>query len=350
MARYRGVRPKGNGIQIIYQLDGKRHWQLIDQAPTDRNLADAARLRQRLIESARLVGSEAEPAAPATQSFEECCRLFLAEKASTLKPSTIDGYRSKLEFYWSPLAAMDIRAIKLTDLKTLDRAVEWKSQKTRKDAHSVLRGVFAWAIAEELTDDNPATRLRSGAWQRPEIDAFTDEERRKIMAELDGTARVFYGLMFEVGARTGELMGLRWADVGADTLRIERSVYRGEDGSTKTHQGRSVLLTRAAQELLKNHTSSRFAGKHVFLTQYGEPYSIDRGLTFAFKLACTRAGVRYRRPYYCRHSFATRALMAGCQPSWVAAQLGDRLETVLRHYARWISGDRDRAELAKFEL
>lgn len=349
MARYRGITPKGDRIQIDYQVRGTRHWQLVDKPPTDRNLADAARLRQKLIESARL-GATAEPAAPATRSFEECCRLFLEEKASALKPSTLDGYRSKLEFYWSPLAALDVRAIKLTDLKALDRAVEWKSQKTRKDAHSVLRGVFDWAIAEELTDDNPATRLRAGAWQRPEIDAFTDDERRKIMAELDGTAEVFYGLMFEVGARTGELIGLRWSDVNGDTLRIERSVYQGKDNSTKTHQSRSVLLTRAAQELLKGHTSSRFRGEHVFLTQYGLPYSIDRGLTFAFKLACKRAEVRYRRPYYCRHTFATRALMAGCQPSWVAAQLGDRLETVLRHYARWISGDRDRVELAKFEL
>lgn len=348
MARYRGVRPKGNGIQIVYQLNGKRHWQFIEQVPTDRNLADAARLRQKLIETARL-GDTETAAAPESKTFEECCRLFLEEKSANLKQSTLDGYRSKLEFYWSPLAAMDIRAIKLTDLKTLDRAVEWKSQKTRKDAHSVLRGVFAWAIAEELTDDNPANRLRAGAWQRPEIDAFTDEERLKILAELEGTARVFYGLMFEVGARTGELIGLRWSDVVGDTLRIERSVYRGKDGSTKTHQSRSVLLTKEAQRLLKGHTSSRFGGAHVFLNQYGEPFHNDRGLTFAFRLACSRAGVRYRRPYYCRHSFATRALMAGCQPSWVASQLGDRLETVLRHYARWITGDRDRAELAKLE-
>jgi integrase len=347
MARYRGVRPKGNGIQIDYQIRGKRFWQLINKAPTDRNLADAARLRQRLIEAAKL--GTAGSNEPTTRTFEECCRLFLADKKTTLKPSTLDGYRSKLEFYWSPLAAMDIRSIKLADLKALDREVAWKSQKTRKDAHSVLRGVFAWGIAEELTDDNPAARLRAGTWQRPEIDAFTDEERRKILAELEGTARVFYGLMFEVGARTGELMGLRWSDVGTDTLRIERSVYRGKDGSTKTHQSRSVLLTRAAQELLKSHTSSRFRGDHVFLNQYGEPFANDRGLTFAFKLACKRAEVRYRRPYYCRHTFATRALMAGCQPGWVASQLGDRLETVLRHYARWISSDKDRAELAKLE-
>lgn len=345
MGKHRGVTAKGDGIQLDFQVSGTRHWKFIDKPATERNLQDAARLRQRLIEEARL-GPAAEVG---SKRFSDCCRLFLVDKSSALKPSTLKNYRSKLEFYWSPLADRDIRCIKLADLKAIDRAVNWTSQKTRKDAHSVLRGVFEWAIAEELADDNPATRLRAGAWQRPEIDAFNDAERIAILAHLEGTARTFYGLMLETGSRTGELIGLRWSDISDDAMRIERSTYLGKDDSTKTHQSRSVLLTREAQALLKGHTSSRFRGDHVFLNQYGEPFAGDRGLTFAFKLACKKAGVRYRRPYFCRHTFATRALMAGCQPSWVAAQLGDRLETVLRHYARWISGDRDRAELAKFE-
>jgi len=33
----------------------------------------------------------------------------------------------------------------------------------------------------------------------------------------------------------------------------------------------------------------------------------------------------------------------------VAEQMGDRLETVLRHYGKWIRQDRGRAELSKLE-
>jgi len=29
--------------------------------------------------------------------------------------------------------------------------------------------------------------------------------------------------------------------------------------------------------------------------------------------------------------------------------MGDRIETVLRHYARWIGGERDAVEMAKME-
>lgn len=344
MAKLAGVRPKGSGIEIRYQVGKLRRSVYVEKAPTAANLADAARYRKRLIQAAAIGGTEAKNA-----TFEDCCRDFLADKTRSLKPSTVDAYRSKLEVYWSDLAQQMIRTIRVADLKAIDRRVEWRSQKTRREVHAVLRGVFDWAIHEELADENPARSLTTGAWQRPEIDAFTDAERAAILAELHGTALAFYGLMFETGARTGELMGLRWRDVTGDQLRIERSVYRGEDGSTKTHQARTVLLTAEAQRLLAAHTASKFRGEHIFLNQYGAAYANDRGLTFAFRLACKRAGVRYRRPYYCRHTFASRALSAGCEPSWVAQQMGDRLETVMRHYGRWISGDRDRAQLARLE-
>lgn len=342
MAGFRGVRPKGAGIEIRYQADGQRVSLYLDSTPTPTNLANAARYRRTLIERSRLNEPETRPA-----SFEECCRGFLLEKRKSLKPSTLDGYRSKLEVYWSDLGARQISTIRLTDIKQIDRAIDWNSQKTRRDAHAVLRGVFRWALQEELCQDNPALHLSVGSWQRPEIDAFSTAERHALLNELQGVARVFYGLMFETGARTGELMALQWADVGRESIRIAGSTYRGTVGTTKTHQAREVLLTAEAQRLLLNHTESRFRGETVFLNQYGKPFCTDRGLTWAFRAACRRAGVRYRRPYYCRHTFAARALMAGCEPSWIAQQMGDRLETVMRHYAKWINGDRDRREIAK---
>lgn len=344
MARYRGVYPKGSGIEIVYQVRGVRRSRYVNKTPTDAALADAARLRKSLIESERLGESEA-----GNITFEDACLKFLAEKATKLKMSTLDSYRSKLEYYWSDLAKHPVRAIRYRQIAQIDSAVTWSSQKTRREVHAVLRGVIKWAIAHEYADSNPAERLRAGGWQRPEIDAFTDDERAAILGELGGHHRVFYTVMFETGCRTGELMALRWSDVREDRLRIERSVYRGKDGSTKTHQAREVLLTTTAQQALAGHTETKFRGAHVWLTQYGTPYANDRGLTFAFRAACKRAGVRYRRPYYARHSFACRALSAGCEPSWVAEQMGDRLETVLRHYGKWIRQDRGRAELSKLE-
>lgn len=343
MAKYPGVRPKAGGIELRYtDRNGKRRSLFIKKTPTDAALADAARYRRRLIE-ADAVGEINRGA----WTFEQCCRGYLADKKKTLKPSTINGYQSKLEMYWSALAFSDIRTIKLPEIKAIDRGIDWQSQKTRRDAYAVLRGVFKWAIHEELATENPAANLQTGQWTRPEIDAFTDEEREQILSELTEGPRAFYGLMFETGARTGELLALRWQDVADASIRIAGSTYRGEVGTTKTHQVRNVLLTAEAQRILKAHTSSRFRGDFVFITQYGTPYATERGLSVAFKSACKRAGVRYRRPYNCRHTYAATAIMAGANPAWVAKQMGDRLETVMRHYASWIEGQGDATELAK---
>lgn len=50
-----------------------------------------------------------------------------------------------------------------------------------------------------------------------------------------------------------------------------------------------------------------------------------------------KAGVRYRRPYQTRHTYASMMLTAGEPLGWVANQLGHRdLSMLARVYGRWI--------------
>jgi integrase len=50
-----------------------------------------------------------------------------------------------------------------------------------------------------------------------------------------------------------------------------------------------------------------------------------------------KAGVRYRRPYQTRHTYASMMLSAGESPMWVAQQMGHSDWTVIaRIYGRWI--------------
>jgi integrase len=50
-----------------------------------------------------------------------------------------------------------------------------------------------------------------------------------------------------------------------------------------------------------------------------------------------RLGVRYRRPYNLRHTYATLGLMNGLKPAFMARQLGDSLEMSYKAYAKWIA-------------
>ncbi len=60
-------------------------------------------------------------------------------------------------------------------------------------------------------------------------------------------------------------------------------------------------------------------------------------------------GIRYRRPYNMRHSYATAMLMAGMTPAFCAKQLGHSIEMFLRTYARWMDGAQNEVEMARLE-
>jgi integrase len=56
-----------------------------------------------------------------------------------------------------------------------------------------------------------------------------------------------------------------------------------------------------------------------------------------FQAALTELGIRARRPYNCRHTYATMCLMAGMNPAFIATQLGHSVQMLLSTYARWIN-------------
>lgn len=63
-----------------------------------------------------------------------------------------------------------------------------------------------------------------------------------------------------------------------------------------------------------------------------------------------KSGIRYRRMYDTRHTYATMCLMSGMNPVFIAAQLGHSVQVLLSTYAKWISSSSDFAELEKLDL
>lgn len=68
-----------------------------------------------------------------------------------------------------------------------------------------------------------------------------------------------------------------------------------------------------------------------------------------FQAALTELGIRARRPYNCRHTYATMCLMAGMNPAFIATQLGHSVQMLLSTYARWINSSIDWGELGRLE-
>jgi integrase len=123
---------------------------------------------------------------------------------------------------------------------------------------------------------------------------------------------------------------------------VQRAIVRGVAKPTiKTYLIRDVELKErawAAFEAQRRHM--QLAGGAIFANPVtGKAWPDEKRQHQFWSRSLRRLGLRYREPYQTRHTFATLALMAGVNPSWVARQMGHvNPQMLFKVYARWIDG------------
>lgn len=344
-AKLRGVRPHGSGIQISYQYKGRRYFEQIDQAPTASGLAYAARVRQERITRLKF-GLQGAPENRESLLFSEVAQEYL--NSLNLARSTIISYRNLLNRYWLPVIGhQPIQLIGYRDLQLAVNGWRFDTVKTRNNVLSACRRVFQYALHADLIDSNPALKLESIKYQKPGIDPITPEEWLQIERYLSGDALDYFELVWHTGLRSpGEVIALRWGDYEGDRLAVRKSIVRRRSKGTKTNVARYVALTDGAVEVLCRRPR-QLPDRPIFANSLGRHHLDGDFFNQRWQEALKRSGVRYRRAYNLRHGFATRALMAGVNPAFLAKNLGHSTRVLLTTYARWIDGDRDEQEIAK---
>jgi len=278
---------------------------------------------------------------------------WLAGKKQHVSSSTFEGYRKLVELRLvpalGPTLLVDLKRKTVRDwLNTLE-----VSNKTLSNIQSCLRSALNDAVDnEELIDINPLagwTFSRKAQVKEDDVDPFSPEEQRAILATLDGQAKNLVQFALWTGMRTSELVALDWGDI--DWLKGEAYVTRamtqaaaGEAEVTKTLSGkrRIKLLAPAMEALVAQKAHTFLAGNEVFqnprtLERWAGDQPIRKTL---WAHAVKKAGVRYRRPYQTRHTYASMMLSAGEHPMWVAGQMGHSDWTMIaRVYGRWMPSD-----------
>ncbi|MFG0552328.1 Arm DNA-binding domain-containing protein, partial [Pseudomonas sp. yb_9] len=139
---------------------------------------------------------------------------WLAGKKQHVSSSTFEGYRKLVELRLvpalGPTLLVDLKRKTVRDwLSTLE-----VSNKTLSNIQSCLRSALNDAVDnDELIDTNPLagwTFSRKDQVKEDDVDPFSPEEQRAILAQLDGQAKNLVQFAFWTDMRTSEMVGLNW--------------------------------------------------------------------------------------------------------------------------------------------
>jgi integrase len=363
-----GVDVRAQSIRVTFTFNGKQERRTVylngaPLPPTPANIRYAERLVAEIKEKVRLglfVMAEYFPADGSPEDgFTVAKQIDTWLAAQRIEESTRAGYTSASKFWAAALPDRSIKAIKLSEiLKALADRPDL-SGKTVNNYVSVLREALALAVKDGLIERNPAEEVPRAKHQKDPPDPFTREESDRIIAEAlaryPGQVHNLIEFWFWTGMRTSEVFGLKWdnVDFASGTVLVSEANVRGLlKKTTKTNVARTVKLnSRALAAIQRQRAHTQLAGAEVFTDpRYGTGWDEERAFRRSFWTPLLKLlGIRYRRPYNMRHSYATAMLMAGMTPAFCAKQLGHSVEMFLRTYSKWVDGAQNDLEMQRLE-
>ena len=324
-------------LRIDFVHKKTRYRQATDFRATKSGIEAAIKQRDALYERVRF-GSKPVDSEVRENLFYDAAGKFL-QKQKTLgrQNSTLEGYQGSLNKFWHPLNGRLIQHITRNDLIDLDESIEWSNSRTHKNALTALRGVFRYAMSRGWIADDPTTALKNPKVEATDPDPYTQDEVARLLQVTDqGRFADYFRLAFGTGARTGELLALTWADWNGESLWINKSVVRNKlQQRTKTGKPRRVVLSRDLTRHLQGMARPINGGSIVSIT--GETITNAKPIVAAFREAHDNAQVRWRTgPYPWRHTYISSMLSIGVDPFLVASNVGDRVDTILTYYAKYL--------------
>lgn len=375
-----GIDLHHGSLRLRFMWEGTRRQETLPYPATQKGLKAASQLRDQiagLIKLGLLDQDKYAELFPGSTTvvggqpiFGEYAQLWLDSRE--IVEGTRNGYKSALNLYWMPyLALIRIDLMSTTRLRQIITQIKWTSPAVKRNALVKLSTIMRSAVADGLIQKNPVEPIQLPKRTKKELDPFTLDETNRIIARMyQGTHwpssiyAAFYEFVCFTGMRLSEALAMRWdaVDLEKKTAHVKRTVALGKvEERLKVGGDRFVLLNERALhalEFAKQYAERRKQGKgRVTETPYIFPPSKNNeyvkqtsDLHHQWRPILKELGIRYRRPYNCRHTYATICLMSGLNPAFIAQQLGHSVQMLLSTYARWINSSNDWQELQKLQI
>lgn len=284
----------------------------------------------------------------ATPAFGEFAEQWFAEREVEWRSSYRATVRISLDkhllpaFAAQPVGAIDKAAV-LAFRAALARQPGQRGPLSPSRVNHVLnplRMILAEA-GERFGFANPMQGVKSLRVPRTEVDPFTLEEVKLILARVRADYRPYLTVRFFTGMRTAEVNGLLWqyVDLARGEILIRETLVGGRLEGTKTPESRREIQISpvVAAALRAQEGYSRGRSRFVFCAGNGEPLKHQNVTNRVWYPLLRHLGLKKRRPYQTRHTAATLWLAAGESPEWIARQMGHTTtEMLFRVYSRFV--------------
>ena len=271
---------------------------------------------------------------------------WLEQMALTIRPSTLDRYRSDMEHHVKPyLGHKKLTQITAVDLRELYHTLQARgrisprpgqspglSPATVHGIHTTLHQALQAAVDQGSIPDNPAKQVEAPKILRKAMNILTEEQLAVFLAATgrDPVWRDFFYTELTTGLRLGEICGLMWSDFDGreGTLSVTRTLHKekGERlvaGDTKTYAGtRKILLPSSTAERLAARKKRSYS-QWIFPNPLRPEAPLNPSTAYhQLKRILTEAGLPEIRFHDLRHTFATHALASGVDAKTLSGILG----------------------------
>ena len=329
---------RGKKLYLQYIVEGKRRQK---STGLDDTLANRKLLKSKVIPQleAKIASGELTLDKKPVK-FDEYAQKYIILKDD--KKTAIE-IAQKVELIMRYFNGRDITTIKRGEIREFaTHLLETRTPKTVRNYIGVLKGIFDMAIDYEAISVNPAKDIKLPQHKKAEIEPFTPAEVERLILNADGWFKNFLAISFYTGMRTGEVLGLMQGDIdfAAQTIRVSRSVSRGQVTTPKTSSGiRTIPMFDIVKPYIKDQMSQRTM--FLFTGQDGEHLYGADSLRKYWRDVCKRSRVNYRKIYSTRHTFITAMLKSGTVSIMELAQIVGHAnsEPIMKNYARFITGE-----------
>lgn len=279
-------------------------------------------------------------------TFEELASLWLENYKTTVKPSTFENVRSKVE----KMTEEHFKELKLKKITVAycQRVVIELSKSYVLYNHylSVINRIFKYAVLMDILNSNPFDKvIKPKSRQIQRKGNFLTKEELKEFLKLAQTATLSYffplvHLMSYTGLRQGEALALKWSDIDFENKKItvDKTATRIKEKQTlqtpKTKNSKRVIsIDPTTLLILKSWKKDQIKiyfknGKHfegdenfIFTNQRAEWVHIHNFIRY-FKRFIADHKLKQITPHGLRHTHASLLFSAGVEPKNISDRLG----------------------------